>query len=118
MTISKYRAVPTVVDGIRFASMAEARRYQELRLLEKAGKIRNLKLQPKFPLLVNGIKVGTYIADFGYELPNGPSLRDAVSKWSMVVPATEDVKGVLTPMYRLKKKMVFAQYGITITEVA
>ena len=48
----KYRAVPTVIDGIRFASKAEARRYGELRLLEQAGEIRDLVRQPRFALYV------------------------------------------------------------------
>ncbi len=44
--MTKYRAQPTIVDGIRFHSKGEARRYQELRLLERAGEITNLELQP------------------------------------------------------------------------
>lgn len=109
---SKYHAQPTVVDGIRFASKAEARHYAELKLREKAGEIKNLELQPKFPLMVPehgsgfDVKVGHYIADFRYrEGPKG-------------VLRVVDVKGMKTPVYRLKKKMVEAQYGITITEVA
>ena len=106
---SKYNAKPTVVDDIRFASMAEARRYGELKLLERAGKISNLKLQPKYPLVFLAgpgreiVNVGTYVADFWYEGPQGSVI--------------EDVKGVRTPLYRLKKKMVEAIYGVTITEV-
>jgi len=75
-----------------------------LRLLERAGEISNLELQPKFPITVNGTKVCTYIADFAYFTP----------KEKIV----EDVKGVLTPMYRLKKKLTEAVYrGVKITEV-
>ena len=104
---SKYRAVRTVVDGITFASKAEAARYGELKLLEKAGKIIGLQLQPSFVLLAGDgkTKVGRYVADFGYI----DVKRGAV--W-------EDVKGVRTPVYRLKKKMVEAQVGIKITEVS
>ncbi len=108
----KYGAKPTTVDGIRFASKAEARHYAELKLREKAGEIRGLELQPKFPLMVPeygsgfDVKVGHYIADFRYhEGPKG-------------VLRVVDVKGMKTPVYRLKKKMVEAQYGIQITEVA
>lgn len=111
MARSKYHAKPTIVDGIRFASKAEARRYQELKMLEKAGRIRNLKLQPKFPLVFSAsrrvVNVGSYIADFWYLEVDGGVER----------PVLEDVKGVKTPVYRLKKKMVEAIYGITITEV-
>lgn len=109
---AKYGAVPTVIDGIRFASKAEARRYQELKMLEKAGEIKGLELQPKFPLMVPecgsgfDVRIGHYIADFRYR--KGP-------KGVLVI---EDVKGMKTPVYRLKKKMVEAQYGISITEVA
>lgn len=100
--MSKYRAKPTVVDGIRFASKKEASRYLELRLLEKAGEINQLELQPSFDLMVSGVKVGRYICDFEYK--NG-------DKW-----VYEDVKGVKTPVYRLKKKLVKALYGIDILE--
>lgn len=100
----KYGAIRTTVDGITFASKAEARRYSELKLLEKAGEIRGLELQPKFPLEVSGTKVATYIADFKY--------------FRAQMPVIEDVKGMRTPAYRLKKKMFEAQYGVQITEVA
>lgn len=118
----KYSAVATVIDGIRFASKAEARRYQELRLLERAGEIKELEIQPKFPLHVhiNGraLHVGdkpicTYIADFRYrqlEIDEG----GFSGRWRSIV---EDVKGMKTAMYRLKKKMVEIQYGIRITEI-
>ena len=105
MSRSKYRAQPTVVDGIRFASQAEARRYGHLKMLERAGRIYDLELQPRFPLLVNAIKVATYVADFRYRFPG------------VSVPVVEDVKGVQTPIYRLKKKMLLAQDNIIITEV-
>lgn len=101
----KYGAVRTEVDGIAFASKAEARRYQELKLLQKAGEIEGLELQPKFPLIVEGKRVGAYIADFRYWLP---------SKSRAII---EDVKGMRTAVYRMKKKIVEAQYGITITEI-
>lgn len=56
-----------MVDGFRFASQAEARRYKELLLLGQAGQVRNLELQPRFDLHVGGVKTATYIADFRYE---------------------------------------------------
>ena len=112
---SKYRAVPTVCHGFRFASKREAARYGELLLLGMAGEIRNLELQPRFPLLVGGVKVGDYVADFRYQecrLVGSPAIQDVV--WRDVV---EDVKGVRTPVYRMKAKHMLAQYGITIREV-
>lgn len=102
---SKYRAKPTIVDGVRFASQAEARRYGHLKVLERAGTICDLELQPRFPLLVNQVKVATYVADFRYRF------------CGVALPVVEDVKGVQTPIYRLKKKMLLAQDGIIITEV-
>ena len=108
----KYGAVATVVDGVRFASKAEARRYAELKLLEQAGEIRELELQPRFPLFVPvkgratlHQQVGAYVADFRYR--QGP-------RGVLVV---EDVKGVKTAVYRLKKRMVETTYGIEIREV-
>lgn len=101
----KYGAVRTEVDGISFASKAEAKRYGELKLLQKAGKIKQLTLQPKYPLVVNGVKVCDYIADFEY-LVLGKS-------W----PVVEDVKGMRTTIYRLKKKLMQAIHGIEIREI-
>jgi hypothetical protein len=102
--MSKYHAIKTEVDGYIFASKREASRYSELKLLESAGEIFNLKLQPKFPIAVNKQKICTYIADFEYETKDGTII-------------TEDVKGVKTPVYRLKKKLMKACFGIEITEV-
>lgn len=104
----KYGAKPTEVDGIRFASQKEARRYQELKLLEKAGEIIGLELQPEFQLRAKGgEKIGIYRPDFAYfaKARNGTT-------WVI-----EDVKGFRTPLYRWKKKHVEAQYGIQIREV-
>jgi hypothetical protein len=102
---SKYRAVRTTVDGYTFASKAEARRYAELKLLEKAGEIRNLQLQPRFYLWVPGgdmdNALGEYRADFSY--------TDARNVFTV-----EDVKGFMTPLARWKIKHCEAQYGITV----
>ncbi len=106
--MNKYRAIPTTVDGIRFHSKKEARRYSELKLLEKAGKIRNLSLQPEFPCHVVGqeVPIGVYRGDFSYN-ETAPGSRFII----------EDVKGVKTPLYRWKKKHVQAEYRIEIREV-
>lgn len=100
----KYSAVPTTVDGIRFHSKGEAMRYQELRLLEQAGAISGLELQPKFKLEVNGVKIGDYVADFRY------------TEAGKVV--TEDYKGMKTPVYNLKKKLMLALHGVDILEMS
>lgn len=101
---SKYGAKPTVLDGIRFASRREAARYAELKALQRAGVISDLELQPAFPLVVQGIKVATYRADFRYRNRSG----------EIVV---EDVKGVATPVYRLKAKLMLALHKIAVSEV-
>ena len=101
--MSKYGAVKTEVDGYIFDSKKEAARYGELKAAEMAGEIESLVLQPVFPIIMNGKKVAKYIADFSY--------YDGDTK------IIEDVKGFKTAVYKLKKKLVEAQYNITITEV-
>lgn len=110
MSKSKYNAKKTLVDGICFDSKAEARRYQELKLLEKAGEIKGLVLQPKYLLQEAFEKNGKryraiyYIADFEY-----------LDGSAIII---EDVKGKKTAMYQLKKKMFERRYpDFTITEV-
>lgn len=101
---SKFGAVKTEIDGITFASKAEAKRYGELKLLQRAGLIRDLEVQPKFPLIINGVTVATYIADFAY--------------FEGDARVVEDVKGVRTPVYILKRKLVEALYpGMKIVEI-
>ena len=102
---TKYRAVPTIVNGIRFASKKESRRYKELLLLRATGNISHLVLQPKFDITIHGFKICRYIADFQYV--------DLVTKKVI----TEDAKGFLTPVYRIKKKLMAAVMGVEITEV-
>ncbi len=104
---SKFNAVRTTVHGWTFDSKKEAQRYGELLLLGRAGRIRNLELQPWFHLHVNGERIGKYVADFRYQELDAFGERDVI----------EDVKGMKTPVYRLKKKLVEATYGIRITEV-
>jgi hypothetical protein len=106
---SKYNAVKTFVDGHRFDSKKEANRYQELNLLLKAGKIKNLELQVKFPLMVGGIRIGFYIADFVYQEPVPPAKN-------LAYRIVEDCKGFRTALYRWKKKHFEKQYGIKILE--
>lgn len=105
---SKYRAVPTVADGIRFASKKEAKRYGELKLMEKAGELFRLELQKVFYLHASSARfgpmlIGKYVADFVY--------------WRNGEHIIEDVKGFKTPLYRWKKRHVEAQYGVKIVEI-
>lgn len=88
------------VDGITFHSRAEATRYEELKLLLKAGRIHNLELQPEYVLIppfihpkhgkFRGVK---YRADFRYVDESG-------------VLVVEDVKGYATDSYRIKKTLL------------
>lgn len=111
--VTKYRAVKTEMDGIVFDSKKEAARYLELRQLKWARKIFDLEIQPTFQIAVNGVPICKYRADFRYRRYESDTARICD------VPTTiiEDVKGMKTPVYRLKKKLVEAQYGIRITEV-
>lgn len=92
---SKFNAQPQVVDGVRFASKAEAKRDAELVLLERADKICLLQRQPKFDLFVNGKKICRYVGDWAYR---ESAMREAGSA-PMIV---EDRKGVLTPAFKIK----------------
>ena len=102
MKRNKYRAVPTIVDGLRFHSKGEAARWQELKLLERAGVIIELDRQVPYSLCVNGVDICTYTADFAY-----------FEKEERIV---EDFKGFRTAEYRLKAKLMKALLGITIRE--
>lgn len=103
-SVAKYRNTKTVVDGITFDSKAEAMRYNELKLLERAGVISDLKLQIPFVLFPKqaGEREAKYIADFVYT-ENG----------SQVV---EDCKGFKTPEYILKRKAMLYLHGIKLRE--
>jgi hypothetical protein len=105
---NKYRNRQTKVDGIPFDSLKEANHYQELLRRLHAGEIRDLVLQKKFEIIVNGEHVADYYADFHYvECASGNI-------------CTVDVKSAITrrdKVYRLKWKLVKALYGITIIEM-
>ena len=106
----KYGNEKKTVNGHTFDSKAEARRYEQLSLLEKAGVIKNLRLQPEYELIPR-FKKGNrtfrktvYIADFEY-VEDGRKI-------------VEDVKGFATDVYKLKKKLFEYRYpDLTIKEV-
>ncbi|MFV0411464.1 MAG: DUF1064 domain-containing protein, partial [Paracoccus sp. (in: a-proteobacteria)] len=109
-----YKNKKTEVSGVIFDSRKEAKRYQELKWLEKIGDIEDLELQPKFifklpdgtPIKnhIKGSKTLTYIADFKYKN----------SENKIIV---EDVKGFITPVYRIKETLMWVLYGIKIERV-
>lgn len=103
----KYHNTKTVADGIKFDSKLEAERYAQLKILERVGVIRGLKLQPSFELLPSFRKNGKtwrktmYKADFRYILCDGDRI------------IIEDVKGstaVITDVFRLKQKLFEYKY--------
>ena len=101
---AKYGNKKTVVDGIKFDSIAEAARYGALKLMVSVKMITDLELQKRYKLHVNGELIGTYVADFVYRFCGS----------SVII--CEDVKGTKTPVYNLKKKLMKAIHGIEIRE--
>lgn len=102
--MTKYGAKRTLYDGVTYASKREAAYAAELDQLKLAEDgVAYWTPQPEFPLVVNGVKIGKYIADFKVHWKDG--------RVTIV-----DVKGMATPVYRLKKKLVKALYGIEVEE--
>jgi len=98
---TKYGNHKTLVEGITFDSALEARKWQELCLLQKAGAISSLDRQVRFDLIVNGTKVCSYVADFVY-IDGGKRI-------------VYDAKGMILPEFRLKAKLFKAIHGFDIT---
>lgn len=101
--MNKYRNKKTVVDGIKFDSVKEASRYYELKELQQKGDILNLRLQPRYELQESfthpefgKLRAITYVADFEY------------CKGGKLV--VEDVKGMKTDVYKIKKKLFLKRY--------
>lgn len=125
-TKSKYKSEKITVDGMEFASKKEARRFTQLRLLERAGEISDLKTQVKFVLIPaqrepetvgarGGVKKGkllerecAYIADFVYKDNQGETV-------------VEDVKGYkgggAYELFKIKRKLMLYVHGIRIVEI-
>lgn len=99
--MSKYHNIKTVVNGITFDSKREAFYYNLYRKLENAKEIFSLQRQIPYVFKLDGKKIFTYKADFQY--------TDSDGKIHVI-----DVKGVLTPVFRLKKKLIEAQHNIEI----
>lgn len=101
------------VDGL-FHSEGEFKRWEVLKLLEQAGEIRNLERQKKFSLTINGVLICEYFADFCYD----KNTKEYDFCRFIFLPIVEDFKGVRTPEYKLKKKLMKAIYGIEILETS
>lgn len=104
--MNKYRARRTTVDGISFHSAGEARRWQELRLLERAGAIRAVKRQVPIYLHADAQDgyVGKYVADFFYYEHSGGDWREVY----------EDFKGHDTPLSKWKRRHALKEHGIDV----
>jgi hypothetical protein len=103
---NKYGAKRVEIDGYKFDSKREAERYQELKLLEKTTKLHLIEVHPKFEIEHNGVKICKVILDFWYcDNKDGG------------IFIYEDVKGMDTPVSRLKRKLVKAFYKIDVTVV-
>ena len=108
---NRFRVAPKdqrTLDGITFASKKEMMRYATLKLMERAGFISELQLQPEFKVFIHGKHFTTYTADFSY-------LEVAQARFVI-----EDVKSSGTnkdAAYRLRKKAAELHYGITVSEV-
>ena len=106
--MSKYHNKKTIVDGIEFDSKGEGERYIELKLMQRAGLIRDLQLQVKFELIpaqrgkTRSERPVNYIADFVY-IKDGKKI-------------VEDFKGYRTDVYKIKRRMMKWLYGIDIRE--
>lgn len=103
--MNKYGAKKVQADGHTFDSKAEHRRYCELMTLVNAGEIEALELQPRYELVVCGVKIGRYTGDFRYlDRRTGEQI-------------VEDVKGVKTRDYVLRRKLMKAIHGIDVVEI-
>lgn len=99
--MTKYSAIKTdCAAGHRHDSKIEAKRCDELHSLELTGAITRLEMQPVFPVIINGKTVCKYIADFAW--------------FTADCRIVEDVKGMTTPVFNLKKKLVEASHPGTV----
>jgi len=104
---SKYKNIKTEVDGIKFDSRKEARRYSELKLLLRAGEIFDLERQIRFqliePMRINGKheRAICYVADFRYTDKHGKTF-------------VEDVKGIATDVFKIKYRLMKQVHGIEV----
>lgn len=104
MPSRKYGNQKSVVDGIKFDSQKEARYYQELKLLKRAGEIEDFELQPEFVLLP------------GFKTGDGAKIREIKYRADFKIIHKDgtievvDVKGYKTEVYKLKKKLFLYRF--------
>jgi hypothetical protein len=103
---TKFGNHKTIRGGQVFDSKREANRFDALKLLEANGEVRNIRRQVKYVMIVNGVRITTWKADFVYD-----ELRKGT--WTEVV---EDSKGYPNDRWPMKKKLMKACHGITVRE--
>lgn len=94
-----------IIDGFKFMSSGEGNRYLELKEYQKLGIIEDLELQPRFKIKVEGVLIGTYVADFKYKIKG---------KWYI-----EDFKGAETLLFKWKfklAKVLYKEYIFVVTK--
>tara|TARA_R110000803_G_scaffold79132_1_gene144630 strand:+ start:25 stop:381 length:357 start_codon:yes stop_codon:yes gene_type:complete len=102
---NKFGAKKTEFMGMKFDSKWEAERYGQLYLKFERGEIEELDRQIRFNILVNDQKICAYVADYTYYETDENGERQYI---------VEDAKGVETPEFKLKKKLMLAANGIDI----
>jgi len=103
---NKFNAKKTEFMGFVFDSKWEAERYGQLHAMERAGAIRDLKRQVKYVITINDQKICQYVADFVY--------TDMGIDGETPLEIVEDAKGVETPEFKIKKKLMKAIHNIDI----
>lgn len=98
----KYRNIRTTVDGFTFDSRGESQRYVWLKARAEAGEISNLERQVSYRLEVAGYKIADYRPDFRYRVGDVEVIEDFKSK------------ATVTPVFRLKSKLMKALHGIDV----
>ena len=91
--------------GLKFDSKWEAERWGQLKSMERAGIVTQLERQIRYDLTINDVKICSYIVDFRYLLEEENGLFNLV---------VEDAKGILTPEFKLKKKLMKAIHNIEL----
>lgn len=123
---TKFGNTRTIVAGEIYHSKREAARHPQLRLLEKAGRIRDLRRQVKYRLEFNDVLIATYTADYVYEEHVESVVRLVKGERAHVTPdiaagglwrlVVEDVKGYPNDRWPMKKKLMKACHGIVVLE--
>lgn len=120
--MNKYRNKPCEIGGEKYRSQREAKRHQDLLLLQKGGALRNLRREVVYvladPVVIGGRRRPAlrYVADFVYEKTCAVAWTHEGTRmpfWEVIV---EDAKGVRTEGYRIKRHLMKSVHGIDILE--